>query len=361
MKKDIYYSLNEIMKKNAIYNIIIGQRSNGKTYSVISLMIRTFIKTGLPSAYIRRLDSELVPSALFMLLAPHVPDIEKLSKGVYNDYIYKARVFYLVHRDKNGDIDKISEPCIFCYALSLSKNVKGADRGEVAYTLFDEFLTRRFYLNNEFILYTEMLSTIIRNRDNVINFLVGNTVNEFCPYFAEMGLNHISEQKQGTIDVYTYNNSDLIVAVEYCRESEVSKYTSKYFGFDNPQLNMITRGQWEFANYPHCMDRVINSDILAKCYIIFDRRTLCINIVKKQYVYLLITPQTHTIPDKHIIYTDTASYNPYIINDIYRDNKKISKVIFDLISQNRVFFTDNRTGETFNNWLKYSHKKLYRD
>ena len=116
MKKDIYYSLNEIMKKNAIYNIIIGQRSNGKTYSVISLMIKTFIKTGLPSAYIRRLDSELVPSALFMLLSPHIPDIEKLSKGMYNDYIYKARVFYLVHRDKNGDIDKMSDPCIFCYA-----------------------------------------------------------------------------------------------------------------------------------------------------------------------------------------------------------------------------------------------------
>ena len=151
--KPTFYSLKNIMKKNAIYNIIIGQRSNGKTYSVISLMLRTFIKTGVPSAYIRRLDSELIPSTLFTLLKPHIDDIKKLTKGEYNDYLYKARVFYLVSRNERGDIEKISEPCIYCYALSISKNSKGADRGEIAYTLFDEFLTRKFYLNNEFIIY----------------------------------------------------------------------------------------------------------------------------------------------------------------------------------------------------------------
>lgn len=359
--KTKYYSLKNIMKKNAIYNIIIGQRSNGKTYSVISLMIRGFIQQSIPSAYIRRLDSELIPSTLFRLLAPHTDDIKKLSKGIYNDYIYKARVFYLVYRNNNGDIEKISEPCIYCYALSLSKNAKGADRGEILYTLFDEFLTRRFYLNNEFIIYTELLSTIIRNRDNVINFLVGNTVNKYCPYFSEMGLNHIAEQKQGTIDLYTYSNTDLTVAVEYCAENEISKISSKYFGFDNPQLNMITRGMWELANYPHCMERVTKNNIISKCYIIFDSNILCINIVKTNSVYLLITPQTHTIPDKHIIYSDTASNNPYFVCDITRDNKKISKIIYQLIIQNKVFFSDNNTGEIFNNWIKYSRKKIWRD
>lgn len=359
--KQQYYNLTKIMKKKALYNIIIGQRANGKTYSVIALMLKKFITQGIPSAYIRRLDSELIPSTLFTLLKPHIDDIKKISKGIYNDYLYKARVFYLVYRNDNGDIEKISEPCIYCYALSISKNAKGADRGEIAYTLFDEFLTRKFYLNNEFIIYTELLSTIIRNRDNVINFLVGNTVNKYCPYFAEMGLNHITEQKQGTIDVYKYSNSDLTVAVEYCAENDVSKISSKYFSFDNPQLNMITRGMWELANYPHCMERITKNDIIAKCFVIFDNNTLCINLVKTSTAYLLVTPQTHSIPDKHIIYSDTATNNPYIINDITRDNKKISRLIYGLIVQNRVFFSDNNTGEIFNNWLKYSRKKIWKD
>ena len=33
--KTKYYSLTEILKKKAIYNMIIGERSNGKTYSVL--------------------------------------------------------------------------------------------------------------------------------------------------------------------------------------------------------------------------------------------------------------------------------------------------------------------------------------
>ena len=30
-----YYSLQKILKKNAVYNVIFGERSNGKTYSVL--------------------------------------------------------------------------------------------------------------------------------------------------------------------------------------------------------------------------------------------------------------------------------------------------------------------------------------
>ena len=32
--KNEYYSLKKINKLNALYNLIIGQRSNGKTYAV---------------------------------------------------------------------------------------------------------------------------------------------------------------------------------------------------------------------------------------------------------------------------------------------------------------------------------------
>ena len=354
--KNIYYSLNKILKHKALYNVIFGQRSNGKTFAVIDLMLKTFCKTGKPSAYIRRLDSEIVPAEVFPLLRPHMDNVKKYSKGKYNDYMYKSRCFYLIHRDENGDVQEISPAFIYCFALSISTKSKGADRGEFAYTLFDEFLTRKFYLNNEFLLYTEILSTIMRDRDGTIHFLVGNTVNKYCPYFSEMGLTHITEQKQGTIDIYTYNDTELKVAVEYCAMSDTSKPVSKYFAFDNPQLNMITRGMWELASYPHCMESVTKQDIIMKCYIIFDKNTLCVNIVRKNDVFLLVTPQTHSIPPEHIVYTYTASNNPYYIHDIRKDNTKLSRLLYNLIAQNKVFFTDNLTGEIFNNWIKYALK-----
>ena len=34
-----YYSLDNILKKNCVYNVIFGERSNGKTYSVLSRCI----------------------------------------------------------------------------------------------------------------------------------------------------------------------------------------------------------------------------------------------------------------------------------------------------------------------------------
>ena len=39
--------------------------------------------------------------------------------------------------------------------------------------IFDEFLTRRFYVPDEFILFMNVLSTIIRLRDNVKIFMLG--------------------------------------------------------------------------------------------------------------------------------------------------------------------------------------------
>ena len=39
-----FYSLNKINKIGAVYNMIIGERSNGKTYAVLKYGIEEFIK-----------------------------------------------------------------------------------------------------------------------------------------------------------------------------------------------------------------------------------------------------------------------------------------------------------------------------
>ena len=40
-----YYSLKNILDKNAIYNVIFGERSNGKTYSVLKYGLDVWKKT----------------------------------------------------------------------------------------------------------------------------------------------------------------------------------------------------------------------------------------------------------------------------------------------------------------------------
>lgn len=67
-----YYSLKKINSKKALYNMIIGQRSNGKTYSVVKQAITDYFKNGHRMAYIRRFKEDLTPRNIGELLTPHM-------------------------------------------------------------------------------------------------------------------------------------------------------------------------------------------------------------------------------------------------------------------------------------------------
>ena len=49
-----YYSLKTILSKDAQYNIIFGERSNGKTYSVLKYGLERYINNNEQMAIIRR-------------------------------------------------------------------------------------------------------------------------------------------------------------------------------------------------------------------------------------------------------------------------------------------------------------------
>ena len=54
-----FYSLDEILKRKAQYNVIFGERSNGKTYAVLLHGLKNFVKTGKQIAIVRRYDDDI--------------------------------------------------------------------------------------------------------------------------------------------------------------------------------------------------------------------------------------------------------------------------------------------------------------
>ena len=54
-----YYSLDRILKKNSTYNVIFGERSNGKTYSALKYGIEEYFKTGGQLAIVRRWKEDI--------------------------------------------------------------------------------------------------------------------------------------------------------------------------------------------------------------------------------------------------------------------------------------------------------------
>lgn len=348
-----WYSLNRIDKTNAIYRMIIGKRSNGKTYSICEKAIKEYLINGDRLAYIRRWEESIMPKNISNLFREHLPLIKKLSKGKWNDYEYVSRGFRLVKRENGNIIEKDDNIFCQCFALNTMENTKGADHGFFKCILFDEFMTRKFYLDNEFIIFCNMLSTIIRNRDGTVIYMCANTVNKHCPYFNEMRIGNVDDLKQGEIKIVKYENSDLTIAIEYCKENSESKKINKYFAFDNPQLGMITNGTWEIKNYPHAPCKITNDNIAFRFYIDFDNRLICGNIVEfNSSIFIFFHIQTKDINyNNSIVYSFVNDISPLHVQTIYDCPTKAHKIIKTLLDNNKCFYSDNSVGELVRNWL----------
>ena len=353
-----YYSLNKINKKNATYNVIFGERSNGKTYATLKQVLENYFSDGSQFAYIRRWSVDVQPKRMNNLFNAIIEDgyLEKLSGGKFTAIFYRTGRFYLcTYNDKGKPI--YNEEDIIGYAFSLSENEhnKANSYPRVTTIIFDEFLTNKIYLPDEFILFMNTISTIVRQRTNVKIYMLGNTVNKFCPYFKEMGLTNILTMKQGTIDVYTYGETKLKVAVEYADSKKKFKKNNFYFAFNNPKLKMITGGSWELNIYPHAPVKWLPKNIMFTYFIDFnDSIYQCEIINKDANVFTYIHEKTTPIknPDKDIIYT--LDYNPkinYNINILKPLNDYQNKITW-FFTHDRVYYQNNNVGDAINNYLK---------
>lgn len=353
-----YYSLNKINKKNATYNVIFGERSNGKTYATLKQVLENYFNDGSQFAYIRRWSVDVQPKRMNNLFNAIIEDgyLEKLSGGKFTAIFYRTGRFYLcTYNDKGKPI--YNEEDIIGYAFSLSENEhnKANSYPRVTTIIFDEFLTNKIYLPDEFMLFMNTVSTIVRQRTNVKIYMLGNTVNKFCPYFKEMGLTNILTMKQGTIDLYTYGETKLKVAVEYADSKKKFKKNNFYFAFNNPKLKMITGGAWELNIYPHAPVKWLPKNIMFTYFIDFnDSIYQCEIINKDDNVFTYIHEKTTPIknPDKDIIYT--LDYNPkinYNINILKPLNDYQSKITW-FYTHDRVYYQNNNVGDAINNYLK---------
>jgi len=365
-----WYDYRAIDKKNCHYNFIIGERSNGKTYGFIKKCFTNYIKNGKHAVLIRRFDDQLMPKNISDLWRSFEVNNEvlKISKGKYNTIIYNRRKWYCAFYDSNLNEYTLRDDVPFMHAMALNtmENTKsGFSDPDVNIIGFDEVLTRQYYLKNEFVIFQNLLSTIIRNRDDVKIYMLANTVNFSSPYFREMGIENVRNQKQGTIEVYQYNDekgndTGLRLAMEYCASSKQKNKRGKksdvYFAFNNSQIKMITSGSWEMSSYPHPDFRVSESKLIWNdAFIEFEDNLLQLEIYNdsKHGTFLVVHPFTKELKLKSttFVYTlENNSLNNYRYGCCSRTN--LDKLIWRLLDDNKWMYSDNTTGEIVNNFIK---------
>lgn len=361
-KKFVYYEIKHLFKEypNAYYYVIFGERSNGKTYSALSYAVEQYRKKGEQFAYVRRMGEDIRKKNLSNLFSGHVENgfISSEFDDKWTGVDYTTSKFFLTRMEDDKRITS-EEPMGFAFDLNSMEHYKSTSFPKITTIIFDEFMSRTGYLPNEWILFMNTLSTIIRLRKNVKIIMLGNTVNKYCPYFTEMGLTHIKEQKPGTVDVYHYSDTGLEVVCEYTGTSlkNGGKESDVYFAFDNPELKMITGGAWEIAVYPHLTVKIRPKDIMANFFVEFNDELLHGNvIVQDSGAFIFIHEKTTPIKDEEedIVYTSKPSEKWNYRMCLTKHSDKLSLFIMRCLRENRIFYSTNEIGEVFRNYVIWS-------
>lgn len=343
-----YYSLSRMKKfadtKGIVYRLIIGQRSNGKTYSVLKEGLKLHFETGKKIAYIRRYKEDITKPNLETLFDPHSDYVRKLSTDVWCGFEYRSRQFRFV----NADGDK--SPLSFCDTFSLSawERQKGSDKGAYCLILFDEFITRDSYIAKEPDIFLDVLSSIMRDREGVPVYMVANTVSQQCPYFAAFGFN-IQNIKQGDLKQVTPH-----CCIEYCNAT--GKQNNSYFSaFTNSHGKMIVSGDWDFREYPTLYPKShLDYNFQLRFFVVLSDRKICGEILTgKHGAFIYFYPFTGDIkyPDNTIIYGGAVDGNVLHAGSFNSALTSAHILIHKLIVENKCFYANNECGDAVNAFI----------
>ena len=353
MKKR-YYRLNKILGFKAHYNILLGMRANGKSYAVKEFVLLNAYHDNGKFIYMRRYREDVKTNDVISYFSD-MP-IESITQGEYQGVTcYQGIIYFCNYRDdfravKGKEIGRV-------VYLSGMEHFKSQAFPDITDVVFEEFVTKRLYLQDEPNMLQNFISTIARDRDIRV-WMVANTISRVCPYFEEWALRNIPKQKQGTVDLYTYDRHGedgtiytTRIAVENCENAGTS--SSMFFGNISKS---ITGGQWETEEVPHLptddegrelpytpIYEVHLSDMGFQFVM-----TLCVNDQGGQWIYVYPYTRTRRIL-RHI--TSEFSTDPFYSIGL-KDNIPAEVKMKELLKEQKICFSDNLTGSDFKSVLQ---------
>lgn len=362
METNSWYTLDNIKRFKALWNMIIGERSNGKTFSVLEEILNKKLQRGEEGAVIRRWDTDLKGRRKNQVWAGIV-EAGKLNNTEWDGIDYRNGAWYLYRwlDDEKTDKEFDFAPLAYPFSLTNMEHDKSTSYPKVTTILFDEFTSRKGYLPDEFALLCNVISTIVRQRDNVTIYMCGNTVSKMCPYFREMGLNHVDTMQQGEIQFYEYGEKkECTLAVEYCSPlTKKIKKSDRYFAFDNPKLEMIKNGLWETAVYPRLPVKYQPSDVVMPIYIVIDdveTFTIKGDVVCKDgnyFMFMYRKDYGRMNEDEDIVFSARCDYRHNWRRNMMKPFDNVGKNIAKLFTLDKVYYANNDVGELVRSYLQF--------
>lgn len=363
-KQEIHYNLDPIDSLGARFNIIYGERSNGKSYQVKHKPgVEKYLKTGRRFIYLRRKKEELTTEKIERYFSD--VDVFKLTNGKYNCISVYKRELYLSVFDFETAKTKPYEKIGYIMNLSTEQNYAGCSYLDVDDIIFEEFMSRDTYLYQESDKLMNLVSTVDRKRNIVRVWMVGNSISRVCPYIHDWGLQDIvSTIKQGeirTLDLpagYDKDGNELTVklAIEHCRSTGESSYAI------GRHAAMINTGSWQTDPQPHLPKSIKNYKTLLRVAFIFQDFKFIGKYIMDPTTRdccWFVFPYRGEVDNKTLVVSDQTQVSRYWIGDIYNSrlpNQKLDLVLKSFVDS-KVFYSTDLCGTDFKQVINFTMRK----
>lgn len=346
--KQEYYDIRaKLLKVKANYYAIISERTNGKSYQVKDVALERFFKHGHRCALVRRWETDTKKDFTDSYFDDMAANILDYSNGEYDRIIRYGASLYLATTDIETGKAKRGELFGRILWLSGAEHFKSQSLTSIGTIIMEEFITNQGYLPREPTLLMSIISTIARDRMDVMILLVGNTVSRQCPYFYEWGLTNVYKQKQGTVDVYHVD--DVTIAIE--RPDPIVR---KSLVIGNAR-KMTVNGEWDVCDVPIIQDSDITDvlyTVLIEIYDLCYAAELC-NVNGK----LLARFRPHQSTrrkntDRVVNLNDNCCITRLLTTPRLSPITKGDKILIDLIRCHNYGFTDKLTGAELQKIIK---------
>lgn len=376
MAKKEYYDIKNALETGADYILLLGERSNGKSYQAkytvlweaynkadytVYLETKKIVpKERYQFAYVRRFDMDIKTSPVIDYFGDMGKAIEQITHKEYDCVdCYQSHIYFAKHNGEKIERGvEIGRP----FALTGAQHYKSRMYPSIGNLLMEEVIPDDgVYVPNETKLLFSIVSTIAR-RDKIRVLMVGNTMNRVCPYFSEWGLRPVLKQKIGTIDIYNQrtdteddNGNPIIirVAVEKCENT--SQVNKMFFG---KQTKAIVNGEWYTDEYPQLeKDLEDYNEHYSILYASGDFAFMIKLLTDDKDKFLFIYPYTgdwNKITRRVTEETSLSKFvTPYLTPVTKYDN-----LVIDLLKNKKIRFSDNLTGTDFYNTIKERGNKI---
>ena len=222
-----YYSARELLGYGALFNLVLSDRSDGKTFNCKVRALEDYEKYHETTVYVRRYDTEITPK-MYNTFFNEVANVPAYSH-YFDKYEFRHSKAGVEIREKNKHTGKEGwEWLVYFIPLSKAGKLKSQlDITNIRTIDFDEYMPLDGrYLKDEMMLLMELWKSIDRDRDRTQCILLGNKINPFCPFFDFFGIELDIEKQR----IRTYRNGSVAIQVyvneEHREVRQESKFTS---------------------------------------------------------------------------------------------------------------------------------------